>query len=385
MTLLSPLDALGPAFRRTREVLAVPFRLGFFLKIALIAALTQPSFYSASISYPAQFAQFAVLSKVGHRSGLAAAGYGGQFVGGSGLAAFGIAALVALVVFGLAFWVLCSYLYCRLRFTLFDLVVYKRGRVGKAWSAYGRQSWRYFGLVILVSLAFLIVTAVVVGPAVVHFIHVVGPLATAGADKNPLAFLGAMLPLLVAIFAVAALWAVVDSLMQDFLLPPMAIEDAPLESVFGRFFALARANFGQLVVYILLRFAVGIGLTWALMLVFLAGLMIAGLAVFGIGTLLYHALWASSVGQVICVALAILVGLVVVVVYVMAIVAIYGTAAVFKQSYAAYFFGGRYAALGDRLERPLPSTSVIVGDSELPPIPPTPSGLPPLEDAPPVW
>lgn len=384
MTLLSPLDALGPAFRRTREVLAAPFRLGFFLKIALIAALTQPSFYSASISYPAQGLQFAVLSKAGHRSGFAATGYGSQFVSGSGLAAIGIAALVAIVVFCLALWVLCSYLYCRLRFTLFDLVVYKRGQVGKAWSAYGRQSWRYFGLVILVSLGFLIVTAVVVGPGMVHFIHVAGPLASAGAKMNPLALMGAMFPLLVAIFAVAALWAVVDSLMQDFLLPPMAIEDAPLEAVFGRFFALVKANFGQLVIYILLRFAVGIGLTWILMLVFLAGLMVAGLGVYGIGTVLYHALGASSVGQVICVALAILTGLVVVVVYIMAIVAIYGTAAIFKQSYAAYFFGGRYGALGDRLEPPAPLASVEY--FEPPPLPPSaPSGLPPLEDAPPVW
>jgi hypothetical protein len=213
----------------------------------------------------------------------------------------------------------------------------------------------------------------------VHFIHVAGPLA-AGANKNPLAFLGAMFPLLVAIFALAALWAVVDSMMQDFLLPPMAIEDAPLESVFGRFFALVKANFGQLAIYILLRFAVGIGLTWILMLVFLAGLMIAGLGIYGIGTLLYHALWASSVGQVTCVALAILVGLVVVVVYVMAIVAIYGTAAVFKQSYAAYFFGGRYAALGDRLE---PPPTVMIETPE--PLPLVPSDLPSLGDAPPVW
>src|SRR5277367_5008601 len=64
MTLLSPLNALGPAFRRTREVLATPFRLGFFLKIALIAALTQPAFYSASLSYPLQGAQFALV--LGH-------------------------------------------------------------------------------------------------------------------------------------------------------------------------------------------------------------------------------------------------------------------------------------------------------------------------------
>jgi len=384
MTLLSPLDAIGPAFRRTREVLASPFRLGFFLKIALVAALTQPSFYSASISYPLQGAQFAALRSAGHGSGFAASEYGSQFGGGPGLAAFGVVALLAIVLIGFALWMLLSYLYCRLRFTLFDLVIYKGGQVGKAWSAYGRQSWRYFGLVILVSLAFLIVATIVIGPAVVNFVHVAGPLTAAGAKMNPLALMGAMLPLLFAIFAVAALWAVVDSLMQDFLLPPMAIEDAPLEAVFERFFALAKTNFGPLVVYLLLRFAVGIGLTWALMLVFAAGLVVAGLAIYGVGTLLYHALWASSAGQVTCVALAILTGLVVLVVYVLAIVAIYGTAAVFKQAYAAYFFGGRYAALGDRLE---PPTAAMIEIPEPPPVAPpsAPPELPPLGEAPPVW
>ncbi len=384
MTLLSSLDALGPAFRRTREVLAAPFRLGFFLKIALVAALTQPSFYSASISYPVQGLQFVVLNRAGHRPGFAASGYGSQFIGGSGLAAFGVVALLTIVVIGLALWVLFSYLYCRLRFTLFDLVVYKRGQVGKAWSAYGRQSWRYFGLVILVSLAFLIATAIVVGPAIVNFVHAAGPMTTAGANVNPFALIGAMFPLLVAIFAMAALWAVVDSLMQDFLLPPMAIEDAPLEVVFGRFFSLAKTNFGPLVIYLLLRFAVGIGLTWILLLIFLAGLMIAGLGIYGIGTLLYHALWTGTVGQVVCVSLAILVGVVVVAIYALGIISIYGTAAVFKQSYAVYFFGGRYAALGDRLEPPPPA---MIETPEPPPSPPpaVPPGVPPLGEAPPVW
>src|SRR5271170_44227 len=71
MTSLSPLDALGPAFRRTREVLAAPFRLGFFLKIALIAALTQPTFYSATISYPIRGGQIGyVMGHSGSGSGL---------------------------------------------------------------------------------------------------------------------------------------------------------------------------------------------------------------------------------------------------------------------------------------------------------------------------
>ncbi len=378
MTPLSPLDALGPAFRRTREVLAQPFRLGFFLKIALVGALTQPSFYSASVSYPVQGLQFSLLRHAGHRSTFTT---GSHFLPTPGLAAYGVAALLIALVAGGAIWVVAAYLYCRLRFTLFDLVVYKRGGVRQAWSAYRRQAWRYFGVVILVVLATMVIAVLVVGPTLVNFMHAVRPLINAGSQANPLAALGAMLPFLLSIFAVGLVWAVVDALMQDFLLPPMAIEDAPIEASFSRLFALLKTNFGPVAIYILLRFAVSLGITWLLMLALFLVLLFAGLAIFAVGALLYHALWATVLGQVICVALAIVVGLIVLAMYVMAAITIYGIAAIFKQSYAAYFYGGRYAALGERLE---PSClAAIPVDLHLPMAPP--ESFPPMSGAPPVW
>jgi hypothetical protein len=292
--------------------------------------------------------------------------------------ALAVAALVGVLV-----WVGIAYLYCRLRFTLFDLVVYKRGRVRQAWSGYGPQAWRYFGLVLLVGLAFMVVSLIIIGPALWNFIHAMGPLAKAGSNVDPFALLGSMLPFLLSIFLVAALWAVVDALMQDFLLPPMAVEDAPLEFAFGRFFRLLKTDFGSVVIYVLLRFAVGIGLTWILMLVVFLALLLVGLAVFGVGMLLYHLLWGSTVGQVVCVALAIVVGLVVLVVYLLAIISVYGISAVFKQSYAAYFFGGRYPELGDRLEPPPPP--MVEVSTEVPPAPPASPVLPPFGEAPAVW
>ncbi|AXC14165.1 hypothetical protein ACPOL_4903 [Acidisarcina polymorpha] len=383
MTSLSPLDALGPAFRRTREVLAQPFRLGFFLKIALVAALTQPSFYSMSLSYPTQGAQFAVLPHLGGRSSFGESSFADHFLTAPRLAVFGAAALVVGVLFALAVWIVLAYLYCRLRFTLFDLVVFKRGRVRQAWSEYGHPAWRYFGLVILVSLAFMVVAALILGPVVLNLVRVMRPLIAAGTNANPFPVLGAMLPLIAAIFGVVALWAVIDALMQDFLLPPMAIEDAPLESAFARFFTLLKNSFGSVVLYVLLRFAVGIGLNWILLLIVFVGLLIAGLAIFGVGFLLYHALWASVLGQVVCVALAIVVGFAVIVVYLAAMVSVFGISAVFKQSYAVYFFGGRYSALGIRLEPPPTLASVDL-------IPPMPANEPPTDlfpsgDTPAVW
>src|ERR1700749_2872289 len=147
MKTLSPADALGPAFRRAREVMAAPFRLGFFLKIALVAALTQPGFYSVIISYPAQGVQLAAGAAMKHPSRLNFAfanpsGIGAVGGGASGVAVFVIFAVMLLI--GLLVWVLATYLFCRLRFTLFDMVVYRQGRVREAWAKYGPQTWRYF-------------------------------------------------------------------------------------------------------------------------------------------------------------------------------------------------------------------------------------------------
>jgi hypothetical protein len=129
---------------------------------------------------------------------------------------------------------------------------------------------------------------------------------------------------------------------------------------------------------------VGIGLTWILMLVVFLALLLVGLAVFGVGMLLYHLLWASLVGQVACVALAIMVGLAAIVVYLLAIISVYGISAVFKQSYAAYFFGGRYPELGDRLEPPPPMVEVSTGVAPPPPAV-DPSVSPPFGEAPALW
>lgn len=373
MAPLSPLDALGPAFRRAREVLAQPFRLGHFLKIALVAALTQPSFYSATVSYPMQGANAGAMSRMPHPS------YSSNFLQGGGLAAAGFAIVLIAIVVAVVVWIAFTYLYCRLRFTLFDLVVFKGGRVRQAWSRYGRQSWRYFGLLLLASLAFLVIAAIIVGPAFVNFFRVVRGIMAAGTKADPLRVLGAMLPFLGAIFLLAAIWAVVDAIMQDFLLPQMAVEDAPLERCFGRFFSLARTQPGSLTIYLLLRFAIGLGITYLLLIVVFLVLLLGGTVIFLAGLGLYHLLWTSLAGQVLLVGLGIITGFVVLVLYLTAIVSIFGLAAVIKQCYAVFYFGGRYPELGDLVEGSLRSTSAEPAHN--PPFPP----VPPLEDAPPVW
>jgi hypothetical protein len=284
-----------------------------------------------------------------------------------------------MLLVGLMVWVLVTYLFCRLRFTLFDLVVYRQGRVREAWGKYGRQTWRYFGVVLLTSFVFLILVAASTGPFVVHLIRTIKGIGAQGQNPNPWPIFAQMFPFLGICVLLALVWIVVDAVLQDFILPPMAIEDAPIEGAFGRFFALLREEPGQFVAYLLLRFVVALGISWVLMMVVFFGLMLLGLAGLAVGFGLYHAMWHGGFGlQVVFVLTVAAMALVVLGLYLLAMVAVYGTAAVFKQSYAAYFFGSRYVELGNRMEPPEDEMVAVSVEPSLPP-------LPSLSEPPPVW
>jgi len=380
---LSPVDALAPAFSRMRTillpgsqpgVLAPRFRFSFFLKIAVVAALTNVGFYGASIGMIFQGLSIALTasrSAVIHRHS--------WFVATSDAAVPVMAALAIAGLLVLAAWILAGWLLSRLRFTLFDLVVYRHGRVGLAWSPYGAQAWRYLGLIVLLFLAFLLLIAGTAGPMLLHFLAAIRHAGAQHTALDPADVFASILPLygLMLLFGIAG--TVADGITQDFLLPPIASEDAPLEASIGRFFRLLRDSFWSVLFYLLLRFIVEIGLTWAgLMMVGLA-FLIAGGSGAGIGLLLYHALWrqggmAALLFLLYCTVAAVLV----LALYLLAMICVYGIVGLFKECYAVYFYGSHYQQLGDRLDP---------GDVQPAPVPstPPPPVFPPAFGSPPVY
>ena len=98
------------------------------------------------------------------------------------------------------------------------------------------------------------------------------------AHPNPVAIFSLMLPLLGAIIFLSILWWVVDAVIRDFLLPPMAIEDAPIESAIERFFSLLHADFGQVTLYLFMRLIVTFALSACLWIAALIPLGVLALA-----------------------------------------------------------------------------------------------------------
>ncbi|HEX3663272.1 MAG TPA: hypothetical protein VHU89_17680 [Acidobacteriaceae bacterium] len=374
MNPLSPVDALSPAFSRARTILTrpspwpgrpSPFRFWFFLKIAVVAALTQPNIYGMLFGVFFEFLAVGsgVLGALSHHAIHPSALHPVLF----GALAVALFVLALLVVF-------FAWVWCRLRFTLFDLVLYRHGRVARAWTPYRSQAWRFFGLMVVVALALLLLLAVTAGPLLLHLILTVRHMNPQQINRDPAFLFSTIFPMYGIMFLFMLVALVADAVTQDFILPPMALEDAPLGLSFARFFAYLRQRFGSFLGYLLLRFVLELGLSWIGGMALMVVLFLAGGTGVGIGVVLFRAFWHTGPGGIaLFVLYCLFAGAILVAAYLLLCMALYGTVAVIKESYAIYYYGGHYPPLGDRLdpqETPLATSATPPPAAPLPPFEP---------------
>ncbi len=375
---ISAVDALAPAFRRTRSILAAPFRLGIFLKICFFVALAESGFLSAAISYPIQGANAFTHSKhamLQPANSFLADGWSAAGALGAGL----LLVLVAMTVVGVAVGCIAVYLLCRLRFTILDLAIYRQGSVRRAWNKYGRQTWRYFGMTILAGLLFLLMMAAVVGPFIPAFVRIGRTMSRSHPD--PSVVFGLVLPLVGAILVLSFVGVLVDAVIRDFLLPSMAVEDASIESALRRFFGLLRNSVGSMALYLFMRTLVSMAMSAGLGIILVIPVAMVGLLAYAGGAVLYHSLSMGG-AQILFFAYVVVAAAIVLLLYFLAMVTVFGVTGVFKLCYAVVFFGARYPALGDRLEAG-PADQHDGGQLPLHP-PPVPNVFSAVEP-PPVW
>jgi hypothetical protein len=360
---LNAFEALGPAYRRTITVLGQPFGLGTFLKITLVAALAEIGCMSLAVSLPIQVvqlvAQFSVLTT---KNSLPRATSLGMLIG----------VLIFMSMFA-ALYLLLAYVFIRLRFVVFEFIVTPSKRVADAWRKHARTSLRFFWVNLLIMLALGLVVVVAVGPLILHSFRMA--MAT---PHNP----KALLPSFFLMFGVITLltFAVhgLDSMVRDFVLPPMALEDASIEGAFGRFFQMLGQEPGEVILFLLVKLAITVAITLALMIgVILVLLLLAGVLV-GVGTALYALLWHLGMGgQMLVVIYGALAAAGFLTLYLGSIFSVNGASGLFRSAYGVYFFAGRYPVLGDRLEPP----PAVVESIAPPQTAPT---LMPLSE-PPLW
>jgi hypothetical protein len=167
---------------------------------------------------------------------------------------------VALVIIGLALWVVFTWLSSRGKFMFLHCVALDRTEVGVPWHKFAREGNSLFlfrlvlGLIGMIAMLPLVVVVVVM---VIRMINRGEP-----DIHNILVLAGVMLMLI----AVGLMFAVIRKLTTDFVVPIMFLRGVKCLEGWREFLRLISANVANFVVYLLFQLALGLA-TGALVLV----------------------------------------------------------------------------------------------------------------------
>jgi hypothetical protein len=345
MRAISAADAVLPAIQRTRDFLFRPFSWGTYLKLGLVAIITE-----------------------GIGSNLRSSTHGGQSsehglavcphfsLSPGWMAVIAAAALVAIAVSLVVF-----YLVTRLRFAFFHCLIHNTKEIRPGWRLYRAQATRFFWLNVGVGLCFLLLVALVALPFAAGFwrlFHATPP----GSQPDTVTFFSLLLPLIPIAFLLVLAAILTDLILRDWMLPHFALENATAGEAWTRVWARIKAEERQFVSYALLRVVLPvIAIIGLFVVLIIPGIMLAGsLAAIEYGV---HSGFANATGgsAVVGILLEVFFGVIAFGFAVIASICLGGPVSTGVREYALLFYGGRCQALGDILYPPPPAPPAVVG------------------------
>jgi hypothetical protein len=258
--------------------------------------------------------------------------------------------LGAIAVFLIGIY--CFSLVTRLRFAFFHSIVHQTSRIRSSAKLYSIEAERFFSASMLVWLSFLVVGVLAF---LLFVVAAYGVFATPTAEGrlDPGHFFFLFLPYFGITLVLLLAACVAQVVINDFILPHMAIEGVPFRKAWEAARMRIAANRETFLSFFILRLAMP--LLAGLVLAFLA--WVVGLIVFGIlgmsaagftamldGTNDARA-YVLMIVQFLFILLGLGAGLLMAVIF-------GGPLSVFMRSYALFFYGGHYKALGNLLEPP---------------------------------
>ena len=352
---LSGVEAIGPAFERTKNQLFAPFRFKHWLRLAVVCILTGEGMGGGGGS--------------GFRglSGLNIPPPHGGGRRGSYLLAlpdwlsripaevffWGAFALIAVALFVL----LILYISSVYRFILFDSILKNHCALREGWRRWQRQGASYFLWQIGFGLVSLASMAVVVGV----------PVAAAwqagwfsDPDKHLLGLILGGIGVFFVFIVAVLLSAVISLFTKDFVVPVM--------DGWRQLFPMLGREKGGYAFYVVMKIVLAIGsallfgiITFMVVFMLIIAIGLAGVAIF------FIAKGAGATWNPLTISLAVVAGGAVILLLVSVTAVISTPAMVFFQAYSIHFFGSRYPALGNLLSPPSPPPAAI---------PPAPEPLP---------
>lgn len=347
MPVFSAADAISPAIHRTRQFLfAPPFRWSTFLKLCLVAVVTEgvgTNFNSSSgkhASTPSSSGP--VLSHLSPE--IIAAIIAGALVLG----------VIAIVLF---------YLVTRLRFAYFHCLVHNTRELKPGWYLYRSQALRFFFMNIAVGIGFLVAIVLIAMPFAAGFWRVYQQVRAEGHPDWGLV-ISLVLPLIPIVILIAIAALLVDIGLRDWMLPHYALENATAGQAFHAVWQRVRQEKMQFFVYSILRvigpIVASIALFIVLILPSLVSLGAVAAAEWGIHSAFANSSGGSSVAGIM---LQAFVGLLAFAFAVVVGISLGGPLSTGIREYALLFYSGRYQTLADVMFAPVPTTSLgLSGD-----------------------
>lgn len=349
MRAISAADAISPAVQRTREFLFSPFRWGTFLKLGLVAIVTEgvgSNFRSSS------------------HGGGPAPQHGPMIHSPFALHPEWIAVIVAAVLLAIVVCTVLFYLITRLRFAFFHCLIHNVKEIRPGWHIYRVPATRFFWLNVLVGFCFLLAMALIAIPFVAGFWRLFHNIPPGGHPDIPL-MIGLILPLIPLILLLVLAGVLADIILRDWMLPHYALDNAGAGEAWDRVWARIKAEKREFFVYALLRLILPtIAIVALFFVLLLPGLVIAaslGLVEYGIHSAFAQATgasWAAGIFLevffgVLAFGFALLLG-----------ICLGGPLSTGIREYALMFYGGRYQTLGDILVPPPPPPPARFGQTQ---------------------
>ena len=338
MRAFSAVDSVSLAIQRTREFLFRPFKWGTYLKLGLVAIITEGA-----------GSNFHSLSHSGHTTGREP-----HFHPPFHFAPEWIAAILAIALVGFVLSVVVFYLITRLRFAYFHCLIHNIKEIRPGWWIYGAQAMRFFWMNIVVGFCFLLAVVLIALPFIGGFLRLFHENRQSGHLDVGL-LLSLVLPLIPIILLLILACLVADLILRDWMLPHFALDNASAGDAWAQVWARIMAEKRQFFVYVLLRVALPLVATAGLFIV----LIVPGVALAGAFAAIeygLHSAFADSTGAsaVVGVLVQVFFGLVALGFALLASICLGGPLSTGIREYALIFYGGRYQALGDILYPPPP-------------------------------
>jgi hypothetical protein len=347
MRAISAVDAVSIAIQRTRDFLFRPFDWGTYLKLGLVAMITEgfgSNFHSSS-------------------GGNHPSGHGPVINSPFDIPPVWIAMIIAGLLLAFVVSMAVYYLITRLRFAYFHCLIHNIRQIGPGWRLYAEQATRFFWVNVVVGICFLLSIGLIAIPFVSGFMRLFQEMKAGGPTDVGL-ILSLVLPLIPVILLLVVVGVMTDVVLRDWMLPHFALENATAGEAWSRVWAHIMAEKRQFIAYVLLRLILPtIAVIGLFFLLAIPGLILAGsLAVVEFGL---HSAFSGTSGSsaVVGILLQIFFGVLGVVFAMLAGICLGGPVSTGVREYALVFYGGRYPKLGDilyppsPLQRPTPGTS----------------------------